>query len=78
MVCAPVRSMIPLLKLGDYLSVQVQKPCSICEGIIPLYMHTNHALSLTSTTFTALALKEGIISIIDFGFFFSLIHCQQS
>ena len=29
MVCAPVRSIIPLLKLGDYLSVQAHKPCSI-------------------------------------------------
>ena len=34
MVCAPVRSIIPSLKLGDYLSVQAHKPCSIshvCE-----------------------------------------------
>ena len=29
MVCAPVRSIIHLLKLGDYLSVQAHKPCSI-------------------------------------------------
>ena len=29
MVCAPVRSTIPSLKLGDYLSVQAHKPCSI-------------------------------------------------
>ena len=29
MVCAPVRSIIHSLKLGDYLSVQVHKPCSI-------------------------------------------------
>ena len=29
MVCAPVRSIIPELKLGDYLSVQAHKPCSI-------------------------------------------------
>ena len=28
MVCAPVRSIIPSLKLGDYLSVQAHKPCS--------------------------------------------------
>ena len=26
MVCAPVRSIIPSLKLGDYLSVQAHKP----------------------------------------------------
>ena len=29
MVCAPVRSIIPSLKLGDYLSVQAHKPCFI-------------------------------------------------
>ena len=29
MVCAPVRSIIPSLKLGDCLSVQAHKPCSI-------------------------------------------------
>ena len=28
MVCAPVRSIIPSLKLGDFLSVQAHKPCS--------------------------------------------------
>ena len=32
MVCAPVRSIIPSLKLGDYLSVQAQKPCSISHS----------------------------------------------
>ena len=29
MISAPVRSIIPSLKLGDYLSVQTHKPCSI-------------------------------------------------
>ena len=29
MVCAPVRSIIPSLNLGDYLSVVAHKPCSI-------------------------------------------------
>ena len=29
MVCASVRSIIPSLKLGDYLCVQARKPCSI-------------------------------------------------
>ena len=28
MVCAPVRSIIPSLKLGDYLSIQAHKSCS--------------------------------------------------
>ena len=32
MVCAPVRSIIPELKLGDYLSVQAHKPCSISKA----------------------------------------------
>ena len=43
MVCVPVRSIIPLLKLGDYLFVQAHKPCSIShlfqghwkESVIP-------------------------------------------
>ena len=34
MVCAPVRSIIPSLKLGDYLSVQAHKPCSISHVFI--------------------------------------------
>ena len=29
MVCAPVRPIIPSLKLGEDLSVQAHKPCSI-------------------------------------------------
>ena len=29
MVCAPVRPIIPSLKLGDYFSVQAYKPCAI-------------------------------------------------
>ena len=29
MVCASVRSIIHSLKLGDYLSIQANKPCSI-------------------------------------------------
>ena len=29
MVCAPVWSIIPSLKLGDYLCIQVHKPCSV-------------------------------------------------
>ena len=37
MVCAPVRSIIPSLKLGDYLSVQAHKPCSISH--LTLFVH---------------------------------------
>ena len=29
MACSPVRSIIPSLKLGNYLSVQAHKPCSV-------------------------------------------------
>ena len=34
MVCAPVRSIIPSLKLGDDLSVQADKPCPISHEAI--------------------------------------------
>ena len=37
MVCAPVRSIIPSPKLGDYLSVQAHKPCSISHLMPHLY-----------------------------------------
>ena len=33
MVCAPVWSIIPLLKLRDYLSVQAHKPCSLTSNV---------------------------------------------
>ena len=44
MVCAPVRSIIPSLKLGDYLSIQAHKPCSISH----LYSILSHNLAATS------------------------------
>ena len=34
MVCAPVWSILPSLKLGDYLSVQAHKPCSISHLLL--------------------------------------------
>ena len=34
MVGAPVRSIIPSLKLGHYLSVKVHKPCSISHILL--------------------------------------------
>ena len=48
MVCAPVQSIIPSLKLGDYLSVQAHKPCSISHLLsthglwigCPIWQHT--------------------------------------
>ena len=39
MVCAPVRSIIPELKLGDYLSVQAHNPCSISHLFTFAYMN---------------------------------------
>ena len=39
MVCTPVRSIIPSLKLGDYLSVQVHKPCSISHLYSFIFQH---------------------------------------
>ena len=41
MVCAPVRSIIPSLKLGDYLSVQAHKPCSISHVTDPVKQCSN-------------------------------------
>ena len=39
MVCAPVRSIIPSLKLGDYLSVQAHNPCSISHLYLSYSAH---------------------------------------
>ena len=44
MVCAPVRSTILSLKLGDYLSVQAHKPCSISHLFIYFSFFLNHEL----------------------------------
>ena len=60
MVCAPVRSIIPSLKLGDYLSVQAHKPCSISdfsEGIIDR-TGAQTMLYLTCTTLTSVDLAH--------------------
>ena len=40
MVCAPVRSIISSLKLGDYLSVQAHKPCSISHLFLNKFLIT--------------------------------------
>ena len=37
MVCVPVRSIILSLKLGDYLSIQAHKPCSISHLFYACY-----------------------------------------
>ena len=39
MVCAPVRSIIPSLKLGDFLSVQAHKPSSISHIFLNVRGH---------------------------------------
>ena len=44
MVCAPVRSIIPSLKLGDYLSVQALKPCSVSLVYIDIHPAIHHML----------------------------------
>ena len=44
MVCAPVRSIIPSLKLGDNLSVQAHKPCSIS------HIYSDPQLQITKVT----------------------------
>ena len=50
MVCAPVRSIIPSLKLGDYLS----------------YRRTNHALSLWINDFMSICDLKFYISLPPF------------
>ena len=47
MVCAPVRSIIPSLKLGDYLSVQAHKPCMLYLSLVP---SRNHCFSMGRPT----------------------------
>ena len=53
MVCAPVRSIIPSLKLGDYLSVQAHKPCSISH----LFSETEVLIRLPDG-FTCISMKR--------------------
>ena len=49
MVCAPVRWIIPSLKLGDYLSVQAHNPCSISH--LECLIGTESELLCHATTF---------------------------
>ena len=44
MVCAPVRSIIPSLKRGDYLSVQGHKSCSISHLSVHPFIHVGPLL----------------------------------
>ena len=51
MVCAPVRSIIPSLKLGDYLSVQAHKPCSISHLSYANSVKPDHGVSFGSALY---------------------------
>ena len=71
MVCAPVRSIIPSLKLGDFLSVQAHKPCSISHlsfslaisGFNPLsYGNLTIMLELISSLLTLRTLLVGVVT----------------
>ena len=42
MVCVPVRLIIPSLKLGDYLSAQAHKPCSISHLFYLTYPYPSY------------------------------------
>ena len=50
MVCTPVRSIIPSLKLGDYLSDYIR--------------HTNHALSLTNNDGYIIILIKVVVVVV--------------
>ena len=53
MVCAPVQSIIPSLKLRDYLSIQAHKPCSMLQ-----FKHTVKILKFgTPQTIAIIVLK---------------------
>ena len=56
MVCVPVRSIIPSLKLGDYLSVQIHKPCSI--SFESFYAALQHYLRKIYSNFFQKILKQ--------------------
>ena len=58
MVCAPVRSIIPSLKLGDYLSVQAHKHVKI----IMINMNSN-PLTPASITLCLNGLRLSILSL---------------
>ena len=48
MVCAPVRSIIPSVKLGDYLSVQAHKLCSISDFLLRSFITFGKAFNCLS------------------------------
>ena len=52
MVCAPVRSIIPSLKLGDYLSVQAHNHALSPTCIAIEYVHHMHIFSTQLNLFS--------------------------
>ena len=57
MVCAPVRSIIPSLKLEDYLSVQTHKPCSISHLLSRRYVKALR-MFYTTNVYIAFGVKK--------------------
>ena len=67
MVCAPVRSIIPLLKLGDYLSVQSYKPNSISHFFSQSYPEeVSCLLMLLSCGFLSWKLRPNTLNAAEF------------
>ena len=63
MVCAPLRSIIPSLKLGDYLSVQAHKPCSISHlNFIMLVENAKIIFGLAYNSFTYTLSSSNVMS----------------
>ena len=62
MVCAPVRSIIPSLKLGDYLSVQAHKPCSISH----LFRYSEHVKLFITNSLNFLFRNTVLLDMNDF------------
>ena len=62
MVCVPVRSIIPSLKLGDYPSVQAHKPCSVSHLLDLDTSNSNHG----RTDSTEYEYKIGVCSFLTY------------
>ena len=69
MICAHVRSIIPSLKLGDYLSVQAHKPCSIShlslQGLNYNYLYSIHAWLLVHPWWLCNDWAMGCVPVIE-------------
>ena len=63
MVCAPVRSIIPSLKLGDYLSVQAHKPCSISYLFYSIFSMAAAAEMMASVNIVKQGSMVGWVSV---------------